>query len=44
MKDQQYFTITGMNHRYGSDFLKKGDEVHLVKEPENEHDSEAIRV
>ena len=44
MKKQQYFTVTGLNHRYGTDFLKKGDEVHLVKEPENEYDSEAICV
>ena len=44
MKKQQYFTVTGTNHRYGTDFLKKSDEVHLVKKPENEYDSEAIRV
>ncbi len=39
-----YFTITGMNHYYGSDFLKKGMRVKLVKEPDNEYDKEAIRV
>jgi hypothetical protein len=39
-----YFTITGMNHYYGSDFMKKGMKVKLVKEPDNEHDKEAIRV
>lgn len=39
-----YFTITGMNHYYGSDFLKKGMKVKLVKEPDNEYDKEAIRV
>ena len=43
MKDV-YFTITGMNHYFGSDFLKKGMKVKLVKEPENEYDKEAIRV
>jgi hypothetical protein len=43
MKDV-YFTITGMNHYFGSDFLKKGMKVKLIKEPDNEHDKEAIRV
>ena len=38
------FTITGMNHYYGSDFLEKGMKVKLVKEPDNEYDKEAIRV
>lgn len=39
-----YFTITGMNHYHGSDFLKKGMNVKLIKEPDNEYDKEAIRV
>lgn len=41
-----YFTITGMQYRYGSDFLQeeKGAVVKLVKEPDNERDEEAIRV
>lgn len=39
-----YFTITGLKHYYGSDFLKKGMSVKLVKEPDNEYDREAIRV
>ena len=43
MKDV-YFTLTGMNHYYGSDFLKKGMTVKLIKEPDNEYDREAIRV
>ncbi len=43
MKDV-FFTITGMNHYHGSDFLKKGMKVRLVKEPDNEYDKEAIRV
>ncbi len=43
MKDV-YFTITGMNHYYGSEFLKKGMKVKVIKEPDNEYDSEAIRV
>ena len=39
-----YFTLTGLNHYYGSDFLKKGMSVKLVKEPDNQYDREAIRV
>ena len=39
-----YFTIAGMNHYYGSDFLKKGMKVKLIKEPDNKYDKEAIRV
>ncbi len=39
-----YVTVTGMNHRYGTDFLEKGDLLKLVKEPDNEYDHEAIRV
>ena len=39
-----YFTITGTNHYHGQEFLKPGMSVHLVKEPDNKHDSEAIKV
>ena len=39
-----FFTVTGLNHRFGSDFLKDGMQVKLVKEPDNEFDKEAIRV
>ena len=39
-----YFTVTGLKFRYGADFLERGDIVRLVKEPDNEHDSEAIKV
>lgn len=37
-------TITGLNYRYGSEFLKKGMELKLIKEPDNEYDKEAIKV
>ena len=37
-----FFTLTGTNHYYGTDFLKKGMKVRLKKEPDNEHDKEAI--
>lgn len=43
MKDV-LITVTGLSFRYGSDFLKKGMKVKLVKEPDNECDNEAIRV
>ena len=39
-----WFTITGTGFRYGQDFLEKGMKVRLEKEPDNEHDREAIRV
>ena len=38
-----YFTITGTNYYHGQDFLKPGMQVHLVKEPDNKHDGEAIK-
>lgn len=43
MKDM-YFTIAGVSHYYGSDFMEKGMEVKLIKEPDNLYDKEAIRV
>ena len=39
-----YFTITATKFYYGKDFFEAGQKVHLVKDPENEHDSEAIKV
>ena len=39
-----WFTLTGTNHYYGQDFLKKGMKIRLEKEPDNKHDGEAIRV
>ena len=39
-----YFTITGTNHRYGQDFLKKGMKIRLEKEPDNRYDREAIKI
>ena len=41
---EMYFTIAGCNHYFGSDFMKKGMKVKLVKEPDNEYDNEAIQV
>ena len=39
---RKFFTLTGTNHYYGTDFLKKGMKIRLKKEPDNEHDKEAI--
>ena len=39
-----YFTITGTNHYYGLDFFEPKMIVHLVKEPDNIYDIEAVRV
>ncbi len=39
-----YFTIAGTNHWHGDEFLEPKMEVKLVKEPDNEVDSEAIKV
>ena len=42
--EELYFTITGCNHYFGSDFMEKGMKVKLEKEPDNEYDKEAIQV
>ena len=39
-----YITLTGTKYRFGTDFLKPGMKVRLVKEPDNEYDAEAIKV
>lgn len=39
-----YFTITGLNHYYGSEIFEKDMEVKLIKEPDNMFDKEAIKV
>ena len=39
-----YFTITGTDFRYGQEFFEPKMLVHLVKEPDNEFDTEAIKV
>lgn len=41
---KMYFTIAGCNHYMGTDFMKKGMKVKLVKEPDNKYDKEAIQV
>ena len=39
-----WFTIAGTNHHFGDEFFEKGMTVRLEKEPDNEHDREAIKV
>ena len=39
-----YITITGTSFRHGSEFMKEGMTVELVKDPANEYDHEAIKV
>ena len=39
-----FVTLTGTKYYFGNEFLKKGMKLKLVKEPENEHDKEAIKV
>ncbi len=36
-------TVTGTGNYHGQEFLKPGMKLRLVKEPDNEHDREAIR-
>ena len=43
-KEEVFFTISGVRHYLGTEFMKEGMEVKLVKEPDNEYDKEAIRV
>jgi len=39
-----YFTVTGTQHHFGKEFIEPDMKVKLVKEPDNEHDREAIKV
>ena len=39
-----YITVTGLNHYFGSEFIEPNMTLRLTKEPDNEHDREAIRV
>lgn len=42
--EKVFFTIVGTQYHLGQDFFKKGMKVELVKEPDNKHDKEAIKV
>lgn len=44
IKSEIFITITGMQHYYGLRPFVIGSVVQLVKEPDNEHDAEAIAV
>ena len=39
-----FITVTGLRFRFGLKFIKENMILRLRKEPENEHDSEAIEV
>lgn len=41
---KMYFTLAGTKHYFGDEFLEKGMKLELEKEPDNEHDKEAIVV
>jgi hypothetical protein len=38
-----YVAIAGTQHYYGATFLKPGQLIHLKKDPDNQHDHEAIQ-
>lgn len=44
MEQSTYIAITGTQHYYGAAFLKPGQIVQLIKDPDNPHDQEAIQV
>lgn len=44
MEQSIFIAITGTQHYYGASFLKPGQIVHLIKEPDNSYDQEAIKV
>ena len=39
-----FITLTGTKYYFGDEFLKKGMRLKLEKEPDNEHDKEAVKV
>ncbi len=41
---KKYFTLTGTQFYYGSDFIEPGTKVKLKKEPDNKYDKDAIEV
>lgn len=43
MENNYFITITGTKHYYGMVPFEIGRIIKLVKEPQNEYDSEAIR-
>lgn len=40
----QFVTIVGTDHYFGTSVFKVGQTVYGVKEPDNEHDQEAIKI
>ncbi|MCQ6561516.1 HIRAN domain-containing protein [Paenibacillus mendelii] len=44
MNEPIYVAVTGTNHYFGTNFIKIGYPLRLVKDPDNPYDQEAIRV
>ena len=44
MDEQRFIAVVGSQHYFGVAIFKTGQHVKLTKEPENSHDSEAIKV
>lgn len=44
MKEEKFITVICFNRFHGKKIFKIGSILKLIKEPENAHDSEAIRV
>ena len=42
--NKTYFTITGTNYYFGTEFIEPRMEVKLIKDPDNEYDKEAVKV
>lgn len=43
MEKPVYVAIVGTRERYGTDFIRPGQLIHLTKDPDNRRDHEAIR-
>lgn len=43
MEQSMYVAVTGTQHYFGTAFLKPGQVVQLIKDPDNLHDQEAIK-
>jgi hypothetical protein len=43
VKQPIYVAITGTQHYFGAAFLNPGQLIHLIKDPDNPHDQEAIK-
>ncbi len=44
VEGKRYVVVVGCQHYFGGEILKPGQCLKLIKDPDNRHDSEAIRV